>query len=84
MRFLHTADWHLGRHFHGAGLLEDQAHNLDHLVGIPSNGGPIQDGTRFGVAVISEAQLMQLIEAYAIEPTARAVQPATLEVHVHH
>ena len=26
MRFLHTADWHLGRLFHGASLVNDQAH----------------------------------------------------------
>jgi DNA repair protein SbcD/Mre11 len=32
MRFLHTADWHLGRYFHGASLLEDQAHVLDQFV----------------------------------------------------
>jgi DNA repair protein SbcD/Mre11 len=32
VRFLHTSDWHLGRSFFGASLLEDQAHVLDHLV----------------------------------------------------
>lgn len=32
MRFLHTADWHLGRIFHGVHLTEDQAHLLDQLV----------------------------------------------------
>ena len=32
MRFLHTADWHLGRPFHNASLLDDQAHVLDQLV----------------------------------------------------
>jgi exonuclease SbcD len=31
MRFLHTADWHLGRIFHGAHLTEDQAFVLDGL-----------------------------------------------------
>lgn len=29
MRFIHTADWHLGRLFHGVHLTEDQAHVLD-------------------------------------------------------
>jgi exonuclease SbcD len=29
MRVLHTADWHLGRIFHGVHLTEDQAHTLD-------------------------------------------------------
>lgn len=32
MKILHTADWHLGRYFHGASLLDDQAHVLDQLV----------------------------------------------------
>ncbi len=32
MKFLHTADWHLGRYFHGASLLDDQAHVLDEFV----------------------------------------------------
>lgn len=32
MKFLHTADWHLGRYLHGRSLLEDQAHVLDQFV----------------------------------------------------
>ena len=32
MRLLHTADWHLGRSFHGEGLLGAQAAAIDHLV----------------------------------------------------
>ena len=32
MRFLHTADWHLGRLFHGTHLTDDQAHVLDQFV----------------------------------------------------
>jgi exonuclease SbcD len=28
MRFIHTADWHLGRLFHGVNLVEDQRHVL--------------------------------------------------------
>ena len=32
MRLLHTADWHLGRLFHGVSLVDDQAHLLDELV----------------------------------------------------
>ncbi len=31
MRFIHTADWHLGRLFHGTHLTEDQAHVLEQL-----------------------------------------------------
>ena len=32
MRILHTSDWHLGRSFHGVGLLDAQARFLDSLV----------------------------------------------------
>ncbi len=32
MRLIHTSDWHLGRSFHGVGLLDAQAAYLDHLV----------------------------------------------------
>lgn len=32
MKFLHSADWHLGRYLHGRSLLEDQAHMLSQLV----------------------------------------------------
>jgi exonuclease SbcD len=31
MRFLHTADWHLGRPFHGESLLDAQAAAIDHV-----------------------------------------------------
>lgn len=32
MRILHTSDWHLGRSFHGEGLLGHQADFVDHLL----------------------------------------------------
>lgn len=32
MRFLHTSDWHLGRQFHGAPLLDEQAAAVDRMV----------------------------------------------------
>lgn len=32
MRFLHTADWHLGRIFHGVQLVEDQAYVLQQFL----------------------------------------------------
>jgi len=32
MRILHTSDWHLGRAFHGVGMLEHQAAFVDHLL----------------------------------------------------
>jgi len=34
MRFLHTADWHLGRTFHGASLLDAQAAAVAHTVAV--------------------------------------------------
>ena len=32
MRILHTSDWHLGRSFHGVGMLAAQAAYVDHLL----------------------------------------------------
>ena len=34
MRILHTSDWHLGRQFHGQGMLEHQAGFIDHLISV--------------------------------------------------
>ncbi len=34
MRFLHTADWHLGRIFNARSLIEDQAHLLEQVVAL--------------------------------------------------
>ncbi|TAA47769.1 exonuclease SbcCD subunit D [Corallincola spongiicola] len=34
MKFIHTSDWHLGRQFHNASLLEDQRHILQQIVDI--------------------------------------------------
>ncbi len=34
MKFIHTSDWHIGRHFHNVSLLEDQAYVLDQLIDI--------------------------------------------------
>ncbi|HVM18366.1 MAG TPA: exonuclease SbcCD subunit D [Egibacteraceae bacterium] len=39
MRLLHTSDWHLGRSFHGAGLLDDQAAAIDAMVEIVASEG---------------------------------------------
>jgi exonuclease SbcD len=38
MRFLHTSDWHLGRTFHGASLLEEQAAALERMVELAREG----------------------------------------------
>jgi DNA repair exonuclease SbcCD nuclease subunit len=46
MRFLHTADWHLGRYFHGATLLDDQAHILDQLVALAVPKNQIQSAIK--------------------------------------
>ena len=34
MRFLHTADWHLGRQFHNVSLIDDQAHVIEQFVAL--------------------------------------------------
>jgi len=39
MRILHTSDWHLGRSFHRAGLLDAQAAWFDHLVDVAREEG---------------------------------------------
>lgn len=40
MRFLHSADWHLGRVYHGVSLLEDQAQVLRQFVRIAADTRP--------------------------------------------
>lgn len=40
MRFVHTADWHLGRIFHGVHLTADQAYVLDQLVRLVADVRP--------------------------------------------
>jgi len=40
LRFVHTADWHLGRLFHGTHLTDDQAHVLAQLVAICKDARP--------------------------------------------
>lgn len=40
MRLLHTADWHLGRSFHGADLLDAQAATLEHLIDVVRDEQP--------------------------------------------
>lgn len=40
MRILHTADWHLGRIFHGMHLTDDQAYLLDQVVGMVKDTKP--------------------------------------------
>ncbi|MFP5367775.1 MAG: exonuclease SbcCD subunit D, partial [Actinomycetes bacterium] len=43
MRLLHTSDWHLGRSFHGVGMLEAQRNFVSQLVDAV---------TRYGVDVV--------------------------------
>lgn len=40
MRFIHTADWHLGRIFHGIHLTDDQAYVLDQLLDLVKDFKP--------------------------------------------
>ncbi|HEY7117216.1 MAG TPA: exonuclease SbcCD subunit D [Tepidisphaeraceae bacterium] len=40
MRFIHTADWHLGRLFHGVHLTDDQHHALMQLVELAGSERP--------------------------------------------
>jgi len=40
MRFIHTADWHLGRSFFSSSLIEDQAHVLYQLIDIARDSKP--------------------------------------------
>ena len=40
MRFLHSADWHLGRVHHGVSLLEDQAHLLREFIRLAADLRP--------------------------------------------
>lgn len=39
MLLLHTSDWHVGRTFHGADLLGDQARSLEHLAELVAEHG---------------------------------------------
>jgi len=40
MRFIHTADWHLGRSFYNTALIEDQGYVLDQLVDLARDTKP--------------------------------------------
>ncbi len=40
LRFIHTADWHLGRLFHGVHLTEDQAHILQQFTDLVRQSKP--------------------------------------------
>lgn len=40
MRFIHTADWHLGRLMYGVHLTDDQAHVLDQFVALVKDAHP--------------------------------------------
>src|SRR3990172_2450425 len=40
MRFIHTADWHLGRSFYNISLIDDQAHVLNQLINFAREAKP--------------------------------------------
>ncbi|GAB4099694.1 exonuclease SbcCD subunit D [Sinomonas halotolerans] len=75
MKILHTSDWHLGRSFHGAGMLAAQAEWLDGLVGfVAENGidavlvaGDVYDRALPAVDVVEllDSALVRLVEAGA-------------------
>ena len=60
MRLLHTSDWHLGRSFHGVGMLDAQRAFIDQLVGAVSRhrvdvvliAGDVYDRALPGVDVV--------------------------------
>jgi exonuclease SbcD len=65
MRFLHTADWHLGRSFYNKSLIEDQAYVLDQLVEIARDTKPeliIVSGDVYDRAIPSIDAVMLLDE----------------------
>jgi len=40
MKFIHTADWHLGRSFYNISLIDDQAHVLNQLIDLTREAKP--------------------------------------------
>jgi DNA repair protein SbcD/Mre11 len=40
MRFIHTADWHLGRSFYNVSLIDDQAYVLNQLIDLARETQP--------------------------------------------
>ena len=75
MRLLHTSDWHLGRSFHGVGMLDAQRSFVDQLVGAVSShridvvliAGDVYDRALPGVDVVGllDEALVRLTEAGA-------------------
>ena len=68
MRFLHTADWHLGRAFHGVSLLSDQASFLEWLVDLA------HDEKVDGVVIAGDLYDRALPPAEAVELAGHALQ----------
>lgn len=75
MRLLHTSDWHLGRSFHGVGMLDAQQGFIDQLVGYVRSqnvdvvliAGDVYDRALPGVDVVRllDDALVQLTDAGA-------------------
>ncbi|MBT2513996.1 exonuclease SbcCD subunit D [Arthrobacter sp. ISL-30] len=73
MRLLHTSDWHLGRSFHGVGMLDAQRHFVDQLVdlvrqeavGVVLISGDVYDRALPGVDVVRllDDALVRITEA---------------------
>ena len=75
MRLLHTSDWHLGRSFHGVGMLDAQQDFIDQLVEVVSTekvdvvliAGDVYDRALPGVDVVRllDDALVRLTDAGA-------------------
>jgi exonuclease SbcD len=66
VRLIHTSDWHLGRAFHGVGMLPAQARYVDHLVDVVRServGAVLVSGDVYDRALPSPATVELLSEA---------------------
>lgn len=77
MRFLHTADWHLGRTLAGIDLLEDQAHFIDHCY-LPA----LREHRPHAVVIAGDVFDRALPPAGAVELFDRAVASTVVELGI--
>ena len=59
MRLIHTSDWHLGRLFHRASLLDEQALAMSRLVEIVRSEGVVVDPESVMANLDDERRLRQ-------------------------
>lgn len=77
MRFLHTADWHLGRTLHGVDLIEDQAHFIDRCY-LPA----LRDHRPDAVVLAGDVFDRALPASNAVELFDRAVASTVLDLGI--